>query len=219
MIETVAVLMPTKGRTEQMSRNVAGLLACDVPEGYELLVLIAYEESDTETAAAVYALCASDKIVPVIRPDGLTAVEAWNLAARYLTFIDWYILGADDIVWHSDWLKEAMLVIDQTGAQVIGLNDGGHTDLNDYAPHYMVHRNFLHAHQSGYMVPPEYKSWWFDREICQRARALGLYAPAWKAMAEHQHPDWGTAQMDETYRQALTLHDVDGKLYRQRMGL
>jgi len=111
MIETVAVLMPTKGRAEQMARNVMGLLACDVPEGYELLVLIAYENRDTETAAAVYALSQDDKVIPVIRPDGLTAVEPWNLAAHYLGCIDCYVLGADDIEWHERWLKEAMVSI------------------------------------------------------------------------------------------------------------
>lgn len=218
MIETVAVLMPTRGRAQQMRRNVAGLLECHVPRGVELCVVLAVCDDDWETKAAINEYL-SDNVTMTERPRQSDAVQGWNQAADAAPFADWFILGADDIVWHSDWLKEAMLVIDQTGAQVIGLNDGGHTDLNDYAPHYMVRREFLEKYQGGYMVPPEYKSWWFDREICQRARALGLYAPAWKAMAEHQHPDWGTAQMDETYRQALTLHDVDGKLYRQRMGL
>lgn len=218
MIETVAVLIPSKGRAEQLKRNVQTLLECDVPNGVELAVALAVFEADTETAAVAQELRLDDRVGMIYRTPDSTAVEGWNQAKWYTSWADWFVLGADDIVWHTAWLKEAMMVIAQTGARVIGLNDG-HTDLNDYAPHYMVHHHFLNQYQAGFMVPLEYKSWWFDREICQRARALGVYAPAWQAIAEHQHPDWGTAEMDETYTAAWALHDVDRETYRQRMGL
>ena len=217
MIETVAVLIPSKGRAEQLKRNVQTLLECDVPNGVELCLVIAVCDDDWETIGAA-AEFLSDNVHVTNRYPSSTAVEGWNQAADCAPFSDWLVLGADDIVFHASWLKEAMIVIAQTGARVIGLNDG-HTDLNDYAPHYMVHHTFLQTYQGGHIVPPEYKSWWFDREICQRARDLGLYAPAWLAIAEHHHPDWGTAEMDATYTDAWALHDVDRETYRQRMGI
>jgi hypothetical protein len=116
------------------------------------------------------------------------------------------------------WLAEALAVADATGAQVIGLNDL-HTDLSKYAPHFMVAGAYIEKHMHGYIVPPLYKSWWFDREICERAAAMGLYAPAWGAVVEHQHPDWQTAQMDETYREAWPLHDTDKLTYMERQGV
>lgn len=219
MIETVAVLIPSKGRAEQLKRNVQTLLDCDVPNGVELCVVVAMCRGDNQTIDVLWEM--KDRysdLFAITREDGTTAVQGWNMARMAARWADWFVLGADDIVFHTAWLKEAMLVIAQTGARVIGLNDG-HTDLNDYAPHYMVHRDFLEQHQDGYMVPKEYKSWWFDREICQRARDLGVYAPAWLAIAEHQHPDWNTAEMDATYTEAWALHDVDRETYRQRMGI
>ncbi len=218
MIESVAVLIPSKGRAEQLKRNVQTLLECDVPNGVELVIALTVLEADTDTVAVARELKADDRVGWICRTPDSTAVQGWNQAKWYTAWADWFVLGADDIVFHTAWLKEAMIAIAQTGARVIGLNDG-HTDLNDYAPHYMVHRDFLEQHQGGHMVPPVYKSWWFDREICQRARDLGLYAPAWLAIAEHHHPDWGTAEMDATYTDAWALHDVDRETYRQRMGI
>lgn len=217
MIETVAVLLPTKGRAEQLKRNVETLLNSDVPNGYELLVIVAYLENDEETGTAVIELTKDQRVIPVIRPVGSTAVEGWNQAYHYLSFIDWYVLGADDIVWDSAWLQEAVHIIRTTGAQVIGLNDG-HTGLNEYAPHYMVSKDFTRQRLGGNMIPPEYKSWWFDREVCELAKQLNQYAPAWHSKAIHHHPDWGTAEMDDTYREAWDLHDKDRAVYLQRTG-
>jgi hypothetical protein len=214
---TVAVLMPTLGRAEQMKRNVTGLLECDVPRGVELCIILAVCPDDKKTHRTAVKMTKDTRIFVVERENGSTSVVGWNEAARFAHFADWLVLGADDIVWHSDWLKEAMLVVDQTGAQVVGLHDGGPTDLSDYGAHYMVHRSFVDQHLDGYMVPPEYKSWWFDREICQRARAVGVYAPAWKALAEHCHPDWHKAPMDETYESAWHLHKQDKETYNRRM--
>jgi hypothetical protein len=156
----------------------------------------------------------------VARPPNTTAVQGWNLAfvAAFEAGADWFIAGADDIVWRSGWLGEALKVARKEDAQVIGLNDGDdtRTDMEHYAAHTMVSREFAIQHLGGVIVPPAYKSWWFDREICEKAAALGLYAPAYKAYAEHHHPDWQLAEVDATYRMARPLHSQDKRLYEQR---
>lgn len=218
---TVAVLMPTKGRAAQMARHVGELQQQPLPFGVTLLVVLAICEDDLETMRAAEQLldvlpAGGVHLFTTLRPAGETAVQGWNRAhAAASALADWFVLGADDIVWQLGWLQEALAVSADTGAQVIGLNDK-HTNLRHYGPHYMVHRHFIDAHLGGVMVPPVYQSWWFDREVCEKAAALGLYAPAWHAVAEHLHPDWGTAEKDDTYRQALPLRDEDRATYIMR---
>jgi hypothetical protein len=219
----VAVCIPSKGRAYQLESWLGVMLLQPLPPGVaELIVPIAYEADDGDTKNAAYRLrdlwADSDvTILPLARPSNSTAVIGWNMAynVAYSAGADWFVLGADDIRWHDDWLKESFRVADGSGAQVIGLNDG-HTNLDDYAPHYMAHRDYIENHQAGFFVPPVYQSWWFDRDVCQKAQALDLYAPAWLTWVEHRHPDWKTAPMDDTYQEARPLHEEDRRLYEQR---
>lgn len=212
---TVAVLIPSTGRAEQMRRNVAPLLAQKRLDGVTLVVVLAIPDDDwASLMAASRLLPGSGNLFIYPRAAATTAVEGWNIAYGAVG-ADWYVLGADDIAWRDGWLEEALAVAEKTGARVIGLNDG-HTNLDQYAPHYMATRDFCETELDGHIAPPDYRSWWFDREVCERAQALGAYAPAWQAHAEHLHPDWRTAEMDDTYRQAWPLHDADRLLYQQR---
>jgi len=221
----IAVLMPSKGRAGQLERNAGGLLLQPLPAGVEqLLLILAIEGSDNQTLGVARKLQdiwreTDNSVSIVVRPDNTTCVQGFNMAyERARGVADWYVLGSDDQVWEMGRLGEALAVADDTGAQVIGLNDL-HTDLSKYAPHFMVAGDFIEDYLGGNIVPIVYKSWWFDREICERAQALGLYAPAWTAVVEHQHPDWQTAVMDATYQEAWPLHDTDKLTYlaRQRV--
>lgn len=215
MTEAVAVLLPTTGRAKQMYARVLELLEQDYHLHDLPFVYLAIPEDDQETLAVAEELPPLRVIVK--RPAGTTAVEGWNLAfaAAYAEFVDWFVLGADDIVWHEGWLAAALECARKNKAQVVGLNDG-HTNLQQYGAHYMVHRDFITHHLGGAFIPPHYKSWWFDREICEKAHSLGLYAPCYEAMAQHLHPEWGDAAMDDTYQLGYPLHDADRDLYQAR---
>jgi hypothetical protein len=218
----IAVLMPSKGRPQQLERNAGALLMQPLPNGVEALYLmLAVECDDIGTLAVARKLQTlwqetAVSVSVVLRASSTTAVQGFNLAyVRARGVADWYVLGSDDQVWGAGWLDAALATARETGAQVIGLNDG-HTDLEQYAPHFMATGAFIETVMGGLIVPPSYHIWWFDREICERARALGLYAPAWAAVVEHRHPDWGTAAMDATYREAWALHDTDKAIYLSR---
>lgn len=219
---TVAVCLPTLGRARQFEQRAGDLLAQPEPRGARLIVALSVVASDGATVAAAERLLDAypARVAMFAREHPETAVIGWNLAYALASGADWFVLGADDIVWRAGWLQQALAVAAQTGAQVVGLNDGGHTNLVHYAPHYMASRWFCERVLGGHIAPPEYRSWWFDREICERAGALGLYAPAWDAWAEHMHPDWYQAEMDDTYRFGARYHSVDRVLYlnRQRRG-
>ena len=220
---TVAVLLPTKGRASQMVAYVADLLTQEPPDDVKIMVVLSVIFNDNETVRSVYNLMKIKwaervELHMVTRgKEDSTAVEGWNTAYRYahVRGADWYVLGADDIRWHPGWLKEALAVVTD-GVEVVGLNDG-HTNLHDYAPHYMASNRFTVDILDGVMVPNVYTSWWFDREVCQRARGLGMYAPAWDAWCEHRHPNWKTASTDTTYLDAWATHDMDRVVYTERM--
>ena len=218
----VAIVMPTKNRPMQLERNVTALIEQPLPRGVELLIIaIAVEVTDAKTLSVARKL---QRLYPfeavaislIYREENTTCVQAFNQGYDELRGVaDWYVLGSDDQIYADGWLQEALNVAETTGADVIGLNDG-HTNIDNYAPHYMMRDAFIELVLDGYMVPPEYKTWWFDREICERARALGTYAPAHKATVEHCHPDWGTAIADSTYAEAMPNRDADKALYLRR---
>lgn len=218
----IAICMPTKGRANQLKKRVNDLLMQPIPAEVDLIVSLAVIRDDLETLTAVKDLISQwyETDVTVLltyREPGSTAVEGWNVAYTAVADIaDWFVLGADDIVWASDWLQTAVeMMAIAPWAQVIGLYDG-HTDLNQYAPHYMASAAFCRDVLGGHLVPPMYQSWWFDREVCEVARAMSVYLPGWPIIVEHTHPDWKTAAMDPTYEAAWPLHDADRATYLRR---
>ena len=217
----IAVCMPSMGRADQMYSHATELLFQERPGNVHIWLILAVVAHDTKTIEAgqkmqkIWNDATDTQVLIVEREPGSHAVDGWNKAYNSMAdTADWFVLGADDIIWHQGWIEEALQAADD-GTQVIGLNDG-HTNIDEYAPHYMVSREFARIHLGGVLVPPVYRSWWFDREVCQKGQALGLYAPAWKAWAEHRHPDWRTAPMDETYETGWPLHDADRDVYLQR---
>jgi glycosyltransferase involved in cell wall biosynthesis len=221
----VAIVMPTLGRPMQMSRNVTDLINQPLPSDVEMLIIaLCVQVSDAKTvneALKLQTLYPDESVMVsvIYRNDGSTCVEGFNQGYDELRGVaDWYVLGSDDQIYKPGWLKEALTVARETGADVIGLNDG-HTNIEKYAPHFMMRDAFIELVLNGYMVPPEYKTWWFDREICERAQMLNAYAPAWKAIAEHCHPDWGTAVIDDTHKAVSCYRDEDKALYLKRKEL
>ena len=199
------------------------LMAQSYSEDVWLMIVLAVRADDMVTIEAtdkIRRLIRNERaeVVRILRQADSSAVDGWNLAYDYASRsgADWFVLGADDIRFQDGWLAEALKVAEETGAQVIGLSDGGHTDVDIYAPHYMASRQFTEDFNSGYMAPPMYQAWWFDREICEKAQYEGLYAPAPLAVAEHRHPNWDLAPVDETYRLGQQYHEADKQIYKQR---
>lgn len=217
----IAILMPTYGRPDQLRQRANEMLCQDYPAGVELVLVLAIISTDGATWEVAHDLVSmwydSDRLIVLVkRPPGSTAVDGWNRAYKAVRSVaDWFVLGADDQVYQSGWAQAALSLIHDTGALVVGLNDG-HTDIDQYGPHYMIHRSFIDDELGGYMVPPVYQSWWFDREVCERAQRRGVYAAGWGVHVDHTHPDWHTAPMDETYKAAWHLHDIDKATYVRR---
>lgn len=218
----VAIVLPTKGRAAQMRRNVNTLLSIPLPDkvtDFTLLLGVIWTDKDTVLAAQELQKEWREngrEIIIVNREPESTTVQGFNQCyAAFWDKADWFVLGSDDQVYHAGWLDNALKLAEKTGAHVVGLNDL-RTNIDEYAPHFAMSGEFIQAELGGFMVPPEYKTWWFDREICERAQRLGVYAACWQSVVEHCHPDWGTAKIDDTYREMTPYRDADKNLYLSR---
>lgn len=143
------------------------------------------------------------------------AVHAWNKLLQRATG-DVIGLWADDLMPEWGWLDHAFAALDNIGGHgLVGLNDMA-SDGNTYAAHWLADRRFIDDELGGVMYPPMYKSWWADREVTDRARELGLYRWARRALVEHNNYTFGKSQMDRTYRDAMLNYEADKLLYENR---
>jgi glycosyltransferase involved in cell wall biosynthesis len=219
MIE-VAILLPTRKRPQQAKKCAVDVLAQKYPTNVRLRVIVAAQVDDVETLDIFNELAADYKsgiITILASAHDTNAVYGWNqayAAARELG-ADWVVLGADDMEWYPGWLKMALDTAKKHNAAFVGLPDG-HDKLRQYAPHYMATVEFIDSHLGGVMGAPQYKSWEFDHEACERADRLGQYAETPEAALEHYHPDWGTADIDETYLVALPKQKEDKRVLVER---
>jgi hypothetical protein len=179
-----------------------------------LEICVSIVSNDTDSQNAVRDL----PVVLDVRSSAeyeLGAVYAWNKLLKLATG-DFIALWADDLMPQRDWLGFAISELNHMGGHgLIGLNDLS-SDGNVYAAHWLADRGFIMGELHGVMYPPVYKSWWCDREVTDKARALGMYRWARRAIVEHLNYTFGKSQPDRTYRDAQTNYEADRILYEQR---
>jgi glycosyltransferase involved in cell wall biosynthesis len=223
-MQTVAILLPTRKRPQQAQKCAVDVLGQKYPAGVRLSVIVAAQADDAETLDVFNELAKAYKpgtITVLASEHDTNAVYGWNqayAAARELG-ADWVVLGADDMEWSAGWLKMALETAKKHDAAFIGLPDG-HDTTRKYAPHYMATVSFLDTHLGGVIAAPQYLSWEFDHEACERADKLGQYAETPEPALEHYHPDWGLSEVDETYQIARPKQRQDKRTLteRQRAG-
>ena len=118
-----------------------------------------------------------------------------------------FVLGADDLVFNPGWYEE-LLRMSEYG-EYIGLTyyNRGH---EHWPTHYAVQRGFCADHLNGSIGMEAYHHNCTDLESWARATRAGGYVEG-QAYIEHRHPAFGTAPIDDTYRQ--------GALYREKEDL
>lgn len=136
------------------------------------------------------------------------------------------LLGSDDIDFKPGWDKEALAVAEKTGAGVVATNDCANPGVKRgiFGTHCLVRRSYVEQEGGsfdgpGYLMHEGYDHNWCDRELCDLAHARGQYAFAEKAHIVHRHPNWGSAEMDSTYRKGLSSFRIDGRLFSKRARL
>ena len=106
----VAVLYPTKGRPEQARERLSALLSQDTPKGVTLEVIAAVCEDDKPTMKVIKDLVFQyGNLIYTVRDKDTTSDQGWNQAYKVARErgAQWFVLGADDIVFHDGWLDAA----------------------------------------------------------------------------------------------------------------
>lgn len=207
----ISLLLPSAYRSRQLWSAVRSALdSTDQP--LEICVSIVNTDSDS------VALSRRMQVVLDVRTYEeyqRGAVYAWNKLLRRASG-DVIVLWADDLVPQAGWIEKALDELDSLGGHgLIGLNDLS-SDGNEYAAHWLADRAFVKGELGGVMYPPLYKSWWCDREVTDKAKALGLYSWSKSSVVEHLNYTFGKSLLDRTYRDAALNHESDRLLYEQR---
>lgn len=206
-----SLLLPSAYRGRQLRRALeAAYASTDRP--LEVCVSIVADDVDSQNAVRDLPV-----VLDVRSADEYQrgAVYAWNKLLGMSTG-DFVALWADDLMPQRDWLGFAIRELNHMGGHgLIGLNDLS-SDGNVYAAHWLADRAFIMGELGGVMYPPMYKSWWCDREVTDKARALEMYRWARRSIVEHNNYTFGKSQVDRTYREASVNYEVDRVIYETR---
>jgi GT2 family glycosyltransferase len=204
----VAVVIPSVNRPEQLKRNLEQLLTT-APDAEVVLVLQPEDKASRDVAKEFSVIVADQE-------PGVGPVAAWNVGAAKTNAKN-FVLGADDLWFHDGWYEEAL-------AQMAGVNNYGVVGLNDLSPwegrlatHYMISRAYAVCEWGGVIVCPHYKHYFLDNEATERARRDERYVWAENAIAEHMHPAWKKAVVDDVYSLGQEQGKDDGAVFQRRM--
>lgn len=216
----VAVIIPTKERTEQAIACVQQLLT--TAPAIEVWLMC---DGDSKTYMIAGATFQKDQRVHAhLRQQSCGPVQLWNFGAIYASLdgvlggknADAFVLGADDLWFNPGWLEAALQKLESIGGSgLVGFNDL-HQNGAQLATHFLVTRDYCVERWGGVFVCPHYYSQYLDLEATIRAQQDGqfVYAPA--AIVEHRHPGWGTARYDVTYAIGTRHAPSDAAIFERR---
>ena len=73
--------------------------------------------------------------------------------------------------------------------------------------------------ERGKVLHEGYEHEYVDNEFIETAKHRGEFIHAEHAIVEHLHPDWGKAEVDDTYRLGRSQTNRDKALFRKRRKL
>lgn len=227
---SVAVLIPVLGRPERVRPVFDSLVASDPRADPWFLC----SPDDAEEIAALEAIPKDEWVSSGLRrvivgwpPGHADYARKMNLGYELARTdgYDWVFLGADDLIFHPEWLDRCLRVWERTYACVIGTNDLGNARViaGHHSTHTLVHTDYLEcggvADDPTRILCEAYDHNFVDDEFVQTAMARGTYAHAHYAMVEHLHPNWAKGQEDETYRKGVRRFADDQKIFARRRSL
>lgn len=211
MDKSIQIVIPTYKRLNDLERTYNQLKYYDV--------IYVCHETDTKSQEWLRDK-GIDPVIDLQPPSGVNATNAgyWEATA------DWVVIGQDDFVWHEGWLDEALSVQEETGAKVIGFNDGYDKRNFEHSVGWLVDREFVEDFSLAVGFPnviffPHYKKNFSDNELCDTARDRGVWAYAKNAILEHMHPSFNKADNHPTYTNLDAHLSVDRELYDSRKHL
>jgi cellulose synthase/poly-beta-1,6-N-acetylglucosamine synthase-like glycosyltransferase len=212
MGKSISIVVPTYKRTDNIIRTFEDLKDLDAK------IFFVCHETDKESLKMLQSLRV-EIIIDTQTPSGVNATNAgyWGSDG------DLVVIGQDDFKWHDGWLEEALRVMNDTGAKVVGLNDG-FIGRHEHSVGWLLDRKYVEKNSLSIGHPnvifnPDYVKNFSDNELNDTAKFRKVWAYAESALCEHLHPSFGKGKTDETYERPDKHFSEDFMLYHKRKHL
>lgn len=211
---SVSVVIPSRDRPESLLRAVESVLSTS--PGVDIVCVL--DDGDVESRAILPTL---DAISVCIVTGEMHTAELWNIGAafaRRMNNANYFVIGADDVVFQPGWLEAAWnVMVSIGGSGLVGLNEGDGSAFGVMATHFMVSLKYAVRGLGGCIMIPSYRHGHTDAEATIRARRDGRLAWAEEARIQHLHPIYGTAPNDKIYEKGAASIPHDEALFLERM--
>lgn len=220
----IAVLTPVLNRPKRVAPLIESLRATSTVTRCRM-VFIATANDKAERAALQTYSDAPDVTVLTVPPSREGYARKINYGFKHTTE-PFVFTAADDLDFQPGWAEYALAAHLETGACVVGTNDGGHTGTADgtHSTHFLICREYgecglIDDETSGKIMWEGYGHWYPDAELIATAKYRETYAHASLSMIEHLHPNWGKSKMDATYEKGHSTISEDRMKFTERKKL
>lgn len=182
------------------------------------MVFVAHE-SDFDSQEAINKL-GCKLVIDTQSPSGVNATNAGYWGSE----TEWVVIGQDDINFHLGWLDNALKYITKD-IKVVGLNDGFYPhERVEHSVCWLVNKPYIEKESlsighKNVIFNPDYHKNYADDELNATAKFRKVWAYASDSWAEHIHPGFQKAEMDDTYRMHEDKCSQDHELFVSRQHL
>lgn len=211
-MDTIAILLPTIGRSERLDAVVKNIHETTTTPHKIYLICERFDLESIKKASLLHEECME------VNTNGYVA--AINVGYRSSTE-PFVFCGSDDIVFEPEWDIKMLKVFEDKAIGIVGAKDEWTiSKTGKHASHFMVRREYI-VKQSGVMDERNviYSSAYIhimcDIETEQTAMKRGAFAMS-DAFISHKHWFMGTAKKDATYQRAMDAQHHDMTSYNAR---
>jgi hypothetical protein len=186
-------------------------------------IIFAVEADDTATRETVAELEVVDNTVAhVVNDHAANCCGAFNAGYQAVTAPYWFG-GGDDLRFHRGW-DELCLAKMVDPIRVVGTNDLLNRNVlnGQTATHFLVDTRYsaefgcTFDEIPGVIACENYGHDYFDTELCDVAKARGVFTPCLDAVVEHMHHLIGKSGRDATYERNIAAAAGDSRLFTRR---
>lgn len=208
----IGIYIPTLGRPHALQRTIDNIAETTVTPHKVIFVCEAHDQASFVAALATGA----DVLFNGDRPSYSNSLQA----AFDVDTSEFFIGANDDFDFQPGWDTNALEAM-VPGVDVVGFHDGspscGFTTIS------LIRRSYI-LERSGVIDMPgrvnyPYRHNYVDTEFHATAAARGVFAAAPTAVILHKHPDWGHAELDDTYRKSQADIPADRETFESRRHL
>lgn len=204
----ISVLLPTRNRIQNLERLIAS--AAFTASG--IFEFVIYVDDNIETYRYLLTSAPSNVRFMVLRGEKRPLSQYWNDCA-VVAIGDILMLGNDDLVFHTPgWDESIEAAFAASEDKILAVHANNLQPNSDtFCTHPFIHRKWVDA--VGYFVNPSFEGDFTDTWIWDVANRINrrTYLPDVKI--EHLHHIYGKSQVDDTYRERLTM-EKDGHYAR-----